>query len=238
MTISVVLFDLDDTLFDHRRSVELGITAHRSSIGGELAEADPALEFARWNALEEHHYHRYLSGELDFLAQRRERARGFVAPYGLELDDDEADTWFATYLLEYERTWQLHDDVLPCLESLAPARFGVVTNGDLEFQQSKMRATGLLDRVEYVIASGSVGVAKPDPAIFRHACEVFGVATSDACYVGDRLRTDAVGAAEAGLLGVWLDRPGVATAEDRAEASAAGVPVIRTLAELPTLLSL
>ena len=33
---SVVLFDLDDTLFDHRRSVELGITAHRSSIGGEL----------------------------------------------------------------------------------------------------------------------------------------------------------------------------------------------------------
>ena len=237
MTISIVMFDLDDTLFDHRRSVELGITAHRTSIGGELAEADAAAEFTRWNALEEHHYHRYLAGELDFLAQRRERARGFVAPYGLELDDDEADAWFATYLLEYERTWQLHDDVLPCLEALAPARFGVITNGDLEFQQSKLRSTGLLDRVEFVIASGSVGVAKPNPGIFRHACEVFGVSTGEACYVGDRLRTDALGASAAGLLGVWIDRRGVATAEELAEASAADVPVIRGLAELPALVS-
>src|SRR5258707_3503785 len=88
--ISVVLFDLDDTLFDHRRSVELGITAHRSSLGGDLAEADPAVEFARWNSLEEHHYHRYLSGELEFLGQRPERAKDFVAPYGIELDDDAA----------------------------------------------------------------------------------------------------------------------------------------------------
>jgi putative hydrolase of the HAD superfamily len=235
--ISVVLFDLDDTLFDHRRSVELGITAHRITLGGDVASADAAVEFTRWNALEEHHYHRYLSGELDFLGQRRERARGFVAPYGLELDDDAADDWFATYLLEYEKTWSLHADVAPCLEALAPRRFGVVTNGDLEFQQSKLRATGLLDRVEYVIASGSLGVAKPDPAIFRHACEVFGVSPDEACYVGDRLRTDAVGAAEAGLLGVWLDRPGRATPDELAEAAAAGVPVIRTLAELPGLLS-
>jgi len=237
VTISVVLFDLDDTLFDHRRSVELGITAHRISLGGDLADADPTVEFARWNGLEEHHYHRYLSGELEFLGQRRERAKDFVAPYGIELDDDEADAWFATYLLEYERTWQLHDDVLPCLEALTPARFGIVTNGDLEFQQSKMRATGLLDRVEYVIASGAIGVAKPDPAIFRHACEVFGVEPEAACYVGDRLRTDAVGAASAGLLGVWLDRPGVATPDELTDASAAGVPVIRSLAELPPLLA-
>ena len=54
--------------------------------------------------------------------------------------------------------------------------------------------------------------------------------------MGDRLHTDAIGAARAGLLGVWLDRPGTATAEQLSEASAEGVPVIRTLAELPGLL--
>ena len=63
------------------------------------------------------------------------------------------------------------------------------------------------------------------------------MAPAQAAYIGDRLHTDAIGAARAGLLGVWLDRPGIATAEQRAEADAAGVPVIRSLEELPALLA-
>lgn len=234
---TVVLFDLDDTLFAHRESVELGIAAHRSTLGGSLAAADRAAEFTRWNALEELHYHRYLTGELDFLQQRRERARGFVKPYGLQLDDDAADAWFDAYLVHYERTWMLHDDVLQCLEALRPARFGVITNGSLEFQTAKIDGVALAPWLEHVIASGELGVAKPDAAIFAEACRVFGVAPSDAAYVGDRLHTDAIGAARAGLRGVWLDRHGLATPEQRAEAAAEGIPLIRSLGELPALLA-
>jgi putative hydrolase of the HAD superfamily len=51
--------------------------------------------------------------------------------------------------------------------------------------------------------------------------------------VGDRLHTDAIGAAQAGLVGVWLDRNGRATADEREQAAAAGVRVIRSLAEVP-----
>lgn len=228
----VVLFDLDDTVFAHRESVEAGITAHRSTLGGALAAADSAAEFTRWNALEELHYHRYLTGELDFLGQRRERARGFVQPYGMVLDDDAADAWFDAYLVHYESTWRLHDDVLACLEALRPARFGVITNGSLEFQLAKIRATGLDTWLDHVIASGELGVAKPDPAIFAEACRVFGVDPADAVYVGDRLHTDAIGAARAGLRGVWIDRTGSATAAELSEAAASGVGVIRTLAQL------
>lgn len=233
----VVLFDLDDTLFAHRESVEAGITAHRTSLGGALAAADHAAEFARWNELEELHYHRYLSGELDFMQQRRERARGFVAPHGFTLDDDAADAWFDAYLVHYRATWALHDDVLACLAALRPARVGVITNGQLDFQQAKIDGTGLGAHLEHVIASGDVGVSKPDPRIFAIACEVFGVSADEAVYVGDRLHTDAIGAARAGLLGVWLDRRDTASPTERAEAAAEGVPVIRTLAQLPALLA-
>ncbi|HEY4151781.1 MAG TPA: HAD hydrolase-like protein, partial [Pseudolysinimonas sp.] len=59
---------------------------------------------------------------------------------------------------------------------------------------------------------------------------------SSAAYIGDRLATDALGASAAGLLGVWLDRPGLATDEQLAAARAAGVRVIHSLAELPALL--
>lgn len=237
MTASVVLFDLDDTVFAHRESVEAGIAAHRTTLGGALAAADRATEFARWNALEELHYHRYLMGELEFLEQRRERARGFVQPYGLTLDDDAADAWYDGYLVHYETTWMLHADTLPCLEALRPARFGVITNGSLEFQMAKIDGVGLAPWLEHVIASGEVGVAKPDPVIFEVACTAFEVTPSDAVYVGDRLHTDAIGAAHAGLMGVWIDRHGIATAGEIAEASAEGVPVIRTLDELPALLA-
>jgi putative hydrolase of the HAD superfamily len=231
------MFDLDDTLFQHRESVEAGITAHRSALGGALAAADRASESARWNALEELHYHRYLTGELEFLEQRRERARGFVQPYGLTLDDAAADAWYDGYFVHYESAWALHPDAVPCLEALRPARFGVITNGKLQFQGAKIDGVGLGPWVEHIIASGEIGIAKPDPRIFLIACGVFEVEPSDAVYVGDRLHTDAVGAAAAGLLGVWLDRRGIATPAHLAEAAAAGVPVIRTLTELPALLA-
>ncbi|MGN6272720.1 MAG: HAD family hydrolase [Protaetiibacter sp.] len=236
--IRAVLFDLDDTLFAHRESVEAGILAHRTALGGAFATAEPASEFARWNALEEEHYHRYLAGEVDYLEQRRARARDFVAPYGLELDDEAALRWFADYTDHYRASWTLHDDARACLDALPPRALGIITNGDLDFQTAKIVATGLdaLIPLDHVIASGEVGVAKPHPGIFELAARHLGVEPRAACYVGDRLHTDAIGAARAGLLGVWIDRRRTATEEQLAEAAREGVPVIHGLAELTALL--
>ena len=236
--IRAVFFDLDDTLFAHRESVQAGIHAHRTALGGAVSEADPVAEFARWNALEEEHYHRYLAGEVDFHGQRRARARGFVAPYGIELDDAAAEAWFESYLVHYEATWALHADVDDCFAAIAPRTLGIITNGDLGFQSAKIVGTGLDARIPLadVVASGELGVAKPDARIFEAAAAHAGVPIAELCYVGDRLHTDAIGAARAGGLGVWIDRPGAATEQQLAEAAAEGVPVIRTLAELPPLL--
>ena len=234
--ITVAIFDLDDTLFAHRKAVRDGIAAH---VVATIPGVDAAAHQDRWDELEEHHYHRYLTGELDYLGQRRARARDFMAPFGVRLEaDSAAEEWFTVYLTEYVRAWTLHDDALPCLDALAAAgiRIGMITNGDRDFQQAKLDAMGLDHRLEHLVTSGEFGVAKPDPLIFAHACEVFGVAPSAAVYIGDRLQTDAVGAARAGLSGVWLDRSGAATAEELAEAAASGVVIISTLAELPALL--
>ena len=238
--MTVVLFDLDDTLFAHRLAVATGVTAHRRALGGVLAAADDRTEVSRWNELEEVHYHRYLRGEVGFIDQRRHRARAFVEPFGLDLASDAAaDEWFAAYLVEYQRAWTLHDDVLPCLDALERTpgtRFGIVTNAELPFQRSKLDALDLTSRMEHIVASGDVGAAKPDARIFEYSCDLFGVVPGDAVYVGDRLHTDAIGAASAGLRGVWLNRGGDVTDAEAAAIADAGVAVIRTLAELPALL--
>jgi len=238
---SVVLFDLDDTLFDHQRSVALGVAAKRRVHGGAVAAADDAGGMRLWHHLEEVHYSRYLHGELDLQGQRRVRVQEFLRHHGEELDDSAADAWYADYLDYYDQSWVLHDDALPCLDALEASipgvRFGIITNAELDYQTPKLDRLALSPRMRHVIASGEVGVPKPHPRIFQHACELFEAEPQRAVYVGDRLQTDARGAVDAGLTGVWLDRGVVVPDPDEvAEAQAVGVLVIRSLSELPALL--
>ena len=193
-----VLFDLDDTLFAHRRAVAIGITAYRTGAGGAgIVRGDDVV-------------------------------RG-----------DAADSWFDGYREEYEAAWMLHDDAVSCLTGLRAhgAQLGIITNGELAFQREKIDRVGLALLIDDVVASGDLGIAKPDRRIFEHACARFEVTTSDAVYVGDRLQTDAIGAAHAGLQGVWLNRSGCAIAAEEAAAAASGVWIIRSLDELIFLIS-
>ncbi|NUU04835.1 HAD family hydrolase [Leifsonia sp. C5G2] len=238
----VVLFDLDDTLFAHRTAVESGILRYAELLGAPYGALETDELTTLWRDLEEEHYHSYLAGRLDFEGQRQARARDFAARHGVTLDDTQASAWFADYFEHYVAAWTLHDDALPALDELERripgVRFGLITNGDLAFQSRKVHAVGLDARVDQIVASGEVGIPKPGAAIFRFACDAFDVSPAEAAYVGDRLRTDAIGAALAGLTGVWLNRRGaVPSPDDERDALAAGVLTIRSLAELPELLA-
>lgn len=240
--VRVVLFDLDDTLFAHRAAVESGILAYAEKLGAPYGALEADEVVTLWHDLEEEHYHSYLAGALDFEGQRQARARDFAARHGVALSDAEASAWFADYFEHYVAGWTLHDDALPALDalerSLPGVRFGLITNGDLAFQRRKVEAVGLDARMVHLIASGELGVAKPDAAIFHAACATFGVEPGEAAYVGDRLRTDAIGAARAGLTGVWLNRrDAVPSPEDELDAVQAGVRTIRSLDELAPLLA-
>jgi len=77
-----------------------------------------------------------------------------------------------------------------------------------------------------ILDSAVVGVAKPDPEIFRLALEALGVpADGTVIHVGDSLRYDVAGAVAAGLQPVHMDPYGFCPAPD-------GHPHVRSLAEL------
>jgi putative hydrolase of the HAD superfamily len=152
----VMLFDLDDTLLDHKSAARKAATALYHEQGRE----EPMADFLEaWQEALEKHYSRYLAGELTHQEQRRARLREVL---GSALGDAAADQLFEFYREVYEQAWTLYDDVLPCLDRLDDQyRLGIITNGDPTQQARKLKS--IVGRFEHVVASGECGWAKPSP---------------------------------------------------------------------------
>ena len=76
---------------------------------------------------------------------------------------------------------------------------------------------------------------KPHPSIFSAALRLVEVPAAQAVMVGDSVRQDVDGALGAGMCAILLHR-GDGTHPRERELARRGVPVIRSLAELPPLI--
>ena len=103
-------------------------------------------------------------------------------------------------------------------------RVGVGTDMTAVEQFRKLDALGLLDSVDFVATSEEAGVEKPNAGFFALVADKAGCAPGDILFVGDNLRKDALGAAAAGMRGLWL-QPDAALRAGRPDvASAASLP--------------
>ena len=77
-----------------------------------------------------------------------------------------------------------------------------VTNGNADIDR-----IGIAHYFDVNVAAHELGVGKPDPRIFEHACELAGLAPSRVLHIGDDLELDVQGARRAGLHAAWIRRP-------------------------------
>ena len=73
---------------------------------------------------------------------------------------------------------------------------------------SLLHSLGLASHFEEITYSAAVGVAKPNPLIFRYALERLGVEPAVAVHIGDSAKEDVEGALAAGVDAVLLQRGG------------------------------
>lgn len=100
-----------------------------------------------------------------------------------------------------------YGDVVPALRELQRrgVTLGVVSNMDRSLPR-------ILQRLEIdgyfsvVVSSGEVGMSKPDPGLFLAAIARTDMLPEDAVYVGDQYENDVVGARNAGLFPILIDR--------------------------------
>ena len=111
----------------------------------------------------------------------------------------------------------------------------VLSNSDGAYQRVKLAAVGLGDLGETGFYSGELGVAKPDPRIFRIAADRLGIPVERITYVGDRWEVDVLGSAAAGMRPVWLNRAGLPRPSTGPQQPRVPVVEIASLAELDIL---
>jgi 2-haloacid dehalogenase len=82
---------------------------------------------------------------------------------------------------------------------------GVLTNGGDRQTRKLLEAAGLVDRVDEIVSVEEVELYKPHPAVYRHAAERLGVEPKGVTMIAAHA-WDIVGAKQAGLDAVWVDR--------------------------------
>ncbi len=208
MTIRAVLFDLDETLFDHRR-------ASMSSLG-EMQREHPRLLAVPLTELEATFYRildqtfpAVLAGDVTPEQSRVHRVQLLFAEYGAPLTEQRAEELALLYRRMYQESRYPVPGAQALLEHLhGCACVGIVTNNFTAEQQDKLRCCGLDHLIDFLITSEDVGAGKPDTRMFQSALDQAACAPHEAVMVGDSWSSDVMGACRAGIRAVWFNRHG------------------------------
>jgi putative hydrolase of the HAD superfamily len=181
--VAAVLFDWNNTLVRFEWDDELLVAGHRAGLGRD----DP--EFTR-------RYRELLLGD----------AHGY-RPYAellAELGVDDADAFIDAEHEAWQPAYTVLASARALLESLRSRgiKTGVVANSwpdPARILRADAERHGLAALLDTMVFSSDLGVMKPEPEIFLHACRELGVEPAHTMFVGDRLDTDVQGAANLGM---------------------------------------
>lgn len=210
--LKAVLFDLDDTLFDHLYSTRQGLLAVCEAYPG-LQECSIDVLFADYTRLLDEMHLLVLKGHLTIDEARRERFRRFFQLHAPATEDllNVIERAALLHREHYQASRQVVAGVVPLLEQLhEQVKIAVVTNNIVAEQVDKLHYLKLEHLIDELVTSEETGFIKPDPRIFHVALERLGCRAGEAVVVGDAWKSDVLGAQQAGIRAIWLNRTGSA----------------------------
>ena len=173
--IRAVIFDLYDTLIYLTNTV-VQQTRHELAM---RAGVDPDAWAPLWRA-------NVVDRMLGRLGSLEDEIRTMLRQLGTdpspelvaELAELEIDGW--------ARAVNFYPETRPVLSALRQRglKLGLISNCSADAGATVAR-TGLAASFDSVVLSCEVGLAKPDPAIYQHACQTLGVIPSESMFVAD-----------------------------------------------------
>ena len=193
--LSTVLFDLDDTLCEYRRSHTERLDAAFDRVGvdrycspadldavvGDVRPARTAMEF----------YTNLFAAAAEQAGVNSSHVPALARSYADTVDP--GDVQFREGARDAVASLLDHDgyDV------------GLVTNGDRETQTRKLAALDLVDAFDVSVFATPEHGLKPDPYPFERALSALDATVDRTLYVGNSLRADVTGARALGMQTAW-----------------------------------
>ncbi|WP_248895555.1 HAD family hydrolase [Haloplanus halobius] len=190
MEPAAVAFDLDDTLAVTRRDRETLLTESMRAVGAPPRSRDA-----------------YLDAHAEHLT-----ARSREPVFERLLDDVDTDADPTDLAAAYRSRINTALEPVPGVEEMLSTlreryRLGLLTNGPVIAQRSKLRALGWADAFDVALVTGDLDAGKPDASAFTALVDALGTDPAETVFVGDDVTADIQGAADAGLVAVQVGYP-------------------------------
>ncbi|MDG2412148.1 MAG: HAD family hydrolase [Halioglobus sp.] len=207
LTISVITFDLDNTLWDVEPALLRAEEAQRQWL---VANRPGAIETFGHEALFEFKKsvwkrHPQLVHNVTKMRLQTLYELLLMANYSEADARSGADEAFAVFLAERHKV-VLYEEALSILETLARSyTLGALTNGNADIYK-----TDAAEYFDFAFLAEDIGSAKPHPDMFQAALNETGVRADQIIHVGDDPDHDVQGANAIGMRSVWVNLRGKA----------------------------
>ena len=196
----VISLDLDDTLWPVAPVIAAAEAALQSWLREHHPRAVHGFTVDSMRNLRARVAERFPLKSHDLTFLRRQALAEMFAAAGYP-DGPAADVAFEIFLSHRNRV-EFYADALPALTRLrAKYRLFALSNGNADLERC-----GIADLFDGHVTASAAGAAKPDARIYAHLLRAAGVPPIEVLHVGDDPLADVVGATQAGLQAVWLNR--------------------------------
>ncbi len=208
--MAALLFDFGGTLIDQDVFLDAARNAaidrirelrHGGPIDEETRRAFSAVSSQVWRE------HQGLPPSVKEKLIKRETISRYMTRLELPTEDAVIDDVYAKYVEAAVESNCVFPGVADMLQALSGSfAMAIVSNGLADYTWQFFRRHDLIKYFRVRLISEETDTEKPDPGIFRQAMEALGESPDETVMIGNMLYEDVLGARNAGIRSVWLDR--------------------------------
>ena len=202
-----IFFDLDNTLWDHRKNAYLTI---KDLFSKQDISAKYIIDFEEFHTayhiINERLWEQIRDEEIDKEYLRKHRFYNTFLKFGID-DQTLADYFEHHFLDEILKYNELVDGAFDLLNYLKTKNYKmhIISNGFQEVTERKCILSGIADYFETITSADSVGVRKPRPEIFQYSLDLAKAEKSESILIGDDWLADVKGAQNFGIDVIFFD---------------------------------
>ena len=198
--ICVIAFDLDDTLWPCMPTIHRAEKATYDWLQQHYPRVTAAYSESQLWELRKEFMNSSKEYRIDLSRMRRDMLAQLAKDFDYAVEPMVEEGFELFYRLRHDVDF--YADVFPALDQLKPRfQMGSISNGN-----ANAGLTPLDDYFDYYINAVDVMARKPERRIFDAFCQRLNIAPQQCLYVGDDPEFDVVGAREAGMQTVWVNR--------------------------------